>query len=202
MIQPASAIEHQPEEFMREVSPEAIRFYVEELRSLRLPLDFRAQHACNEYLGGWDTEDRLKGKFGRFTVKAVGDDVEPKELEDVLVMGTTIGLGELDGTGRYARLRSLRHYSLFDAAEKVLMARGLEDVELELNEVDFGFTTIRLNPNGVAKQIVVSAESVDFGRADAEGRLQTCQLFSKLLGDQVAVVNLDPAPDRHSLIIE
>lgn len=202
MIQPTSAIEHQPEEFMREVSPEAIRFYVEELRSLRLPLDFRAEHACNEYLGGWDTEDRLKGKFGRFTLEAIDKDVDPDKLADVLVMGTTIGLGALDGTGRYARLRSLRHYSLFDAAEKVLMARGLEDVELELNEVDFGSTTIRLNPNSVAKQIVVSAESIDFGRADAEGRLQTCQLFSKLLGDQIAVVSLDPAPDRHSLIIE
>lgn len=56
--------------------------------------------------------------------------------------------------------------------------------------------------NGEVKSISVGSSSIDFGRAEAEGRQRTCDLFSERLGGMVSVINSSPEPDKYDKIID
>lgn len=195
MAEPISAIEHHPHEYIREVSPDAIAFYVDELSGMYLPEDFRQAHVDAFDVEFWGPEKRLYGKFGRFAVRSE----EGSEHEDILLMGTTIGMGSLDRGGH---LESLRHYHFKDMAEDLaLNARDLDPETWWLEAVDYGGTTISLDALGKPRKFRISGNSIDFGRANAEGREKTCELAATLLSGTVEVVNSDPEPREHEQII-
>lgn len=200
MVDKLSAPEHSPSDFIREVTPEALEFYVDELSGLHLPEDFDPDTFAAKT---WDVKKRLSGKFGRFTV-ANAEDPETK-YDDVLLMGTTVGLGKVDRVGM---LSSLYHYNLHDAVWGVLQSRDIIDEisndairSLRVDAVDYGSTHIRLGRAGRAEALLVGSSSMDFGRADTEGRQATCVAFETLLENVVEVINSDPEPrEREQLI--
>ncbi len=104
-------------------------------------------------------------------------------------MGTTIGLSGLD---RHGYLESLRHYSFQDRMRDVLEERDLLGKPIRINRADFGSTTIVLGESGDADALRVGGSSYDFGRADADGRQQTCEVFERLLGNTINVINEEP----------
>lgn len=191
-----SALEYQPFDFTREVSPAAITFYVDELRGVYLPNDFRDSHRDVADIKSWQPEDRLHGKFGRFMVKRAQNS---EECEDILVMGTTMGLSGLD---RHERdLSKLRHRVFNDTVRDVLDRRGLLGKSVSIDPVDYGSTGIVVGENGIAGAIEVGRNSYEFGRATAEGRQETCDLFRQLLGNAVEVINKDPEPSADERIM-
>jgi hypothetical protein len=194
-----SALEHRPHDFIREVSPAAIDFYVEELSGLYLPDDFRQAHGDVHSVERWKPEDRLCGKFGRFALRHAQEEDGQGELDDILLIGTTIGLSGVD---RYRRMKSLRHYELEDNARDMLKDRNLTGPPIEIIGVDYGGTSIKFDDNGLPQSIRVEGLSYDFGRAEAEGRQETCKLFERLVGNSVQVINVDPEPKEYEQIIE
>lgn len=115
-----SALEHKPSDFVREVSTDAITFYVDELSGIYLPEEFKEAHADRFDVEYWKPEDRLRGKFGRFALKRAEETGDEKPLDGILVMGTTIGLSGLDRDGYMA---SLRHFTLDDKIRDILEER-------------------------------------------------------------------------------
>lgn len=200
MSTPISALEQSTTDLIREVSPEAISFYVDELSGIFLPEDFRAEHHDVFDVEFWKPEKRLNGKFGRFTLKHTeGAEVE-LELDDVLVMGTTIGVGGLDRTGY---MHSLRHYALGGLVPAIVQQRGIDWNAVEARAVDYGSTTIVLDAEGQAAAIKVGGDSIDFGRANSAGRQKTCELFEKhLASTSLQIINSDPEPREHERIIK
>lgn len=194
MANPISALEHKPSDFVREVSLDTIIYYSDELSGLFLPDEFRSTHADVINVKNWKPEDRLHGKFGRFALRHTGD----CELNDILVMGTTIGLHGLD---RYNNMESLLHRNLHGRARDILEERGLTDEIIGVDRADYGVTRIELDERGAPKSVSVSGLSIDFGRANAEGRQRTCELFERLLGVSVQVINVDPKPKEHDRIV-
>jgi hypothetical protein len=150
MTTPISALEHQPSDFIREASLDAINFYV----------------------------DKLSGIY--------------------LLMGTTIGLS---GLGRDGYMESLRHYSLQDKVREVLEERELVGAPIRIDRADYGDTTIVLGENGDVNAFSAGGSSYDFGRANAEGRQQTCDVFERLLGNAIKVINADPEPKPRDRIV-
>jgi hypothetical protein len=191
---PISALERKPTDFIREVSPDALNFYAKGLSELYLPEDFRQAH--NSYKAKyWKSEDRLRGKFGRFALLDTREEVGQDELEGMLVIGTTIALSGL--------MESLRHFQLDNMARgEILSQRDLTYPPIQVIGVDYGATSIGLDESGTPQSISVGESSCDFGRADAEGRQKTCELFEQLLGKDIQVINADPEPQEYEQIIE
>jgi hypothetical protein len=196
---PISALEHEPHDFIREVSPEAISFYVDEISGIYLPDEFMQQHAEVFDVRFWKPDDRLRGKFGRFALSHAQEEEEQVALDDILVMGTTIGLSGLDRDGD---MGSLRHFSLQNKVRDVLEARDLVGKRIRVDRADYGDTTIVLAEDGSADSLRVGGSSIDFGRAKAEGRQQTCNVFEQLLGNAIKVINEDPEPKDYERIVE
>jgi hypothetical protein len=196
MCNTLSALDHRPSDFIREVSPEAVGFYVDDLSGISLPETFKTEHADNIDVRFWKPEDRLQGKFGRWAVTRVEDDKEIP-LDDILLMGSTIGLTGFD---RYGDLQSLRHVMLLTAVRGVLKNRGLTDEPLGVKAIDYGSTAIHVE-DGEATKLTVGGSSVDFGRADKDVRQRTCEAFGSLLGNHIEVVNLNPEPKDYERII-
>jgi hypothetical protein len=199
MAEPTSALDHEPHELIREVSPEAISFYVDELSGIYLPDDFRQEHDDRTDVKYWKPEDRLLGKFGRFTLRHVQGEGEDEPLDGILLMGTTIGLSGLD---RYGDLRSLRHYSFIDTMRDVLEARGLMGQNVAIDRADYGATNIALDGSDIPIRLDVFGSSGDYGRADTEGRRQTCEMFEHLIGPAITVINRDPEPRPRERIVD
>jgi len=195
---PLSALEHQPPDFIREVSPEAISFYADELSGLYLPDDFKEVHSEVFDVAYWKPEERLRGKFGRFALRYAQEEDGQAELNDILFMGTTIGLS---GLGRDGNLASLRHYSFQDKVMDVLEERALADERIRIVRADYGSTAIVLGESGTPESLRVGGTSYDFGRAKAEGRQQTCELFERLLSGAIKVINENPEPRERERII-
>jgi len=92
MPEPISALDLTPYDLIREVSPEAVNFYVEDLSGLYLPEEFQNEHADVTDVKYWRARERLRGKFGRFTVmqfEESGEEEREDQLDGILVMGTT-----------------------------------------------------------------------------------------------------------------
>lgn len=191
-----SALDLQPADTIREVSAEAITYFVSKLGDIYLPDGFAAQNSQALDVERWDKCQRLRGKFGRFVVSTEdGDRVEP----DVLLMGTTIGLRSLD---RFGYLQSLRHYEFHDLVYGAMVRRGLSESErLRAHAVDYGATEILLDDDGAPTSIKVSGSSLDYGRAGSVERAITCVLFQQLLDAKLGVINADPEPRAHDRII-
>jgi len=87
MPAPISALERTPSDLIREVSPEAIDFYVDGLSGLYLPDEFREEHGDHFSVAYWKAENRLQGKFGRFALRHTQEDsgAEEEPLGDILV---------------------------------------------------------------------------------------------------------------------
>lgn len=107
----------------------------------------------------------------------------------------------MHGLNHRNNLSSLRHYDLFEKLRMIIAERGLIDTGIEVQQADFGSTTITLNEDSTVSSLKVSGYSIDFGRADTEGRQQTCELFESRIGKAVEVVNLDPSPGEREKII-
>lgn len=184
---------------IREVSVEALDFYANGLSGLYLPEDFKEAHDDSFDVKYWDVQKRLRGKFGRFVLKledkdsSVGD-----EVEEVLLMGPTIGVDLIDSRGN---MQSLRHFEFRPKLFDVFRTRGLDVGDYEVFREDYGSTTILLGDNGEARALEVGGRSIDYGRADKQGRQATCDLFSKLLNKSIDVINLDPEPSEHDYVI-
>lgn len=200
MSAPISALECEPYDLVREVSPEAINFYVDELSGIYLPDDFKNEHADVRDVEGWKPEDRLDGKFGRWDVRRAREGGESKEelLDGILLMGTTIGLSGLDRDGY---MTDLRHLVLRSKVRDVLEKRNLLGEKITVNAVDYGHTSIKLDDDGQVEAIRVDDSSFDFGRANTEGRQETCDMFAQLLGDEIQVINADPEPREFDQIV-
>jgi hypothetical protein len=191
-----SALEHRASDFIREVSLDALNFYTDGLIGLYLPDDFKHANADVFDVKYWKVEDRLVGKFGYFALKHLDD--EQAKLEDILVMGTTIGLHGLDNSGD---MESLRHFSLRDGLLSVLKARDLVGEPIRAEAVDYGDTLIKLSEDGTPQSVSIGGTSFDFGRAGTEGRQRTCELFEQLLGQGIDVINSEPEPKERQRII-
>jgi hypothetical protein len=194
-----SALELEPHDLIREVSRDAINYYVDELSGIHLPDDFKEKYAETYAVKFWKPEDRLRGKFGRFVLQSaqeesVGDE-EP--LGDILLMGSTIGLRGLDGN----YMLDLRHYEFLRKARQILEARDLPDEDIKLQDVDYGSTSIKLRDDGKVAAIRVGGSSMDYGRAGKEGRRETCEAFERLLGNEIEVINSEPEPREHQKIV-
>jgi hypothetical protein len=198
MTTPISALEHQPSDFIREASLDAINFYVDKLSGIYLPDDFKQAHGDVYHIKYWKPENRLRGKFGRFALKHVQEEDDQAEIDDILLMGTTIGLS---GLGRDGYMESLRHYSLQDKVREVLEERELVGAPIRIDRADYGDTTIVLGENGDVNAFSAGGSSYDFGRANAEGRQQTCDVFERLLGNAIKVINADPEPKPRDRIV-
>ena len=184
---------------IREVSVEALDFYANGLSGLYLPEDFKESHKDSYDVERWDLQQRLRGKFGRFVLKQGDEDSEPThEDEVVLLMGSTIGVDLIDSRGN---MQSLRHFEFRQKLFDVFRSRGLDGDDFAVGRVDYGSTSIVLDVNGDARAIEVGGRSIDYGRADEVGRLETCELFKKAVGDAIGVVNKDPAPDEWDYVI-
>jgi hypothetical protein len=200
MPEPISALEHEPFDLVREVSPDAISFYVDELSGIYLPEEFKVGRADVLAVKRWKPENRLNGKFGRFTVTLVvekGEEENEERLDDILVMGTSIGLSGID---RYRSMDSLRHYTLDDMIGSILKGRDIAGPNISVRRADYGSTIIGPASNP-GEEIIVGSSSYDFGRASTDGRQETCDLFAQLLGDKTRVVNSDPEPREKDKII-
>jgi hypothetical protein len=211
IIERISAIDLNPIDCVREVSPAAIDYYVEELSGLFLPPDFvEANIDSDPQLGEWGPDERLRGSFGRFVVdyyaEQEGDlaNVAPAESQEMLVMGTTIGL-----PGPYYNMfgmRSLKHVDLLEYLKRA--SRNEADQKgmiTNIRKVDFGHTEIVLGEDGTVKKLLVSGSSYDFGRADEIGRSETCRAFERALEGVVEsfveVVNVNQVPRGYDRII-
>jgi hypothetical protein len=195
---PISALERTPYDLIREVSPDAIRFYVDELRGIYLPEDFKQAYADVLEVKFWTPQDRLKGKFGRFAVKLVESGGE-LPADGILAMGPVIGLSGLANDGR--GMDRLRHSTLDEKAQAILKERGLPGADAILNRADYGSTAILLNSDGLVQAIALSSASLEFGRADTDGRRETCDMFKRLLRNEIEVMNIGPGPDGPERII-
>ncbi len=191
-----------PTEFVREVEEGVLDYYVHDLNGLYLPDDFRAEHDDDYSVKYWKPEDRLLGKFGRFVISryTYNDGGEP--LIDgnfapvgIIVMGTTIGLG--------SSMNSLRHCDLATMALDFFKSRSNDQANMRYQAIacDYGSTRIELNEAGDPTSVSVYRKSYDFGRADTDGRSETCRLFQALLGDSIEVVNSNPDPEENDEII-
>lgn len=193
-----SALDFQPIDLTREVSSGAIDFYVDELSGIYLPDAFKAEHQGVSDVKYWEPEHRLMGKFGRYALTGAKEDGSTVELDDILVMGTTIGVSGVDDRGY---MSSLRHRGLRETARSVFADRDTDGLTVESKDADYGSTTILVGDNGAAEAIVVSAASLDFGRADAEGRERTCALFRQALGSSIEIINEEPDPTSRGRIL-
>ncbi len=197
MDSPVSAILHEPSDFVREVSADAIKFYVNGLSKIYLPDGFKQANAGVLDVECWKPEDRLCGKFGRFALLHAVEGAQA-QLDDILMMGTTIGLS---GVSHYGLcMASLRHNRLEAQALHILRSRGL-DKGISVEPADYGSTTIVLDKSGKPQSVVVDGSSVEFGRANTEGRERTCELFRRLLGGDIGVDNAEPSPREFGRII-
>ena len=198
MANPISALKHRSFDFIREVSLDALTFYADGLSGIYLPEDFKQEHGETYGVKYWTADERLNGKFGRITLKYAQEEEPAAELDDILLMGTTIGVHSLD---RYNQLESLRHYSFREKLRDVVEARGLLGMKISYAEVDYGDTRIMLGESGAPERLEVSGNSFDFGRANTEGRQQTCDLFQRILGSTIEIVNSYPEPNKNERII-
>ena len=197
-VESMSALDFEPADLIREVSSAAIDFYVRGLNTIELPDDFMQQHRKVLGVEGWSNKGRLEGKFGRYIVHS--EDAGIRSKNDVIVMGTTLGVGGLD---RDYGLRSLRHYELQDALYGVLIGRGVADAEaLEVRAVDYGSTVINLTNGGDVESVTVRGRSIDYGRGNAVVREKTCELFVRLLDGGIKVINADPDPKIHEYVMK
>jgi hypothetical protein len=194
-----SALENTPDEFVREVSPDAITFYIDELSGIYLPEAFKEAHAGRFDVDYWKPEARLRGKFGRFALKHIEEAGDEEPLDGILVMGTTIGLSGLD---RYGDMVSLRHFAFNEKIREILDERDLLGRLIDVKPADYGATTIKLGDSGVAEALSVDGSSGDYGRATAEGRQETCAMFAQLLGNEIQVINVDPEPRPSQRIVD
>lgn len=192
-----SALDFQPIDLTREVSSGAIDFYVDELSGIYLPDAFKAEHQGASDVDYWDPEHRLMGKFGRYALTGAKEDGSPVELDDILVMGSTIGVAGIDR----GCMRTLRHKALREAARCALIDRDTEGLTVESKVADYGMTTILIDAKGAAEAIVVNATSYEFGRADTEGRERTCELFRQALGSSIEIINEEPDPTSRDRIL-
>ncbi len=162
----------------------------DELSGIFLPEGFVSKHKDNTEVQHWNTRDRLLGKFGRFTITGV--EQQDQEFDDVLLMGTTIGVHGLDMDGY---ITSLRHYAFSGLVSKLLEQRDIDLKNVQIRAADYGSTMLAADQDGQIKQILVRGRSLDFGRADVDGRKKTCELFKKkLTGTSIEVLNSDPTP--------
>lgn len=202
MTTPLSALDQAPVDLIREVSSEAISFYVDELSGIYLPEDFRTEHSDAFDVECWDPQNRLRGKFGRFIVRdAEQQDLEARtEYEDVLLMCTTIGVGALSRDGFF---QSIRHHGFRSMVPEVLEGRGIDWKKVEIKPVDFGSTKIVVDDNQRASELQILGGSIDYGRADTAGRFKTCELFERRLTDtSIEVANEEPEPREHQQILK
>jgi hypothetical protein len=194
-----SALEvRHPTEFVREVEEGVLDYYVHGLNGLYLPDDFRAEHANDYGVEYWKPRDRLLGKFGRFVISkyTYNDEEEPLIDDeftpvDIIVMGTTIGLGYNEYR---RRMNCLVHYDLGREALIFFKSRSNDQANMGYRAIDYGSTEIKLNEAGEPASVSIYSQSYDFGRADTDGRSETCRLFQVLLGGAIKVVNVDPQP--------
>ncbi len=113
-------------------------------------------------------------------------------------MGTTIGLNSLDRRGYFL---GLRHSNLRKALRAVAESRGLIGQPIDVTPVDYGRTNILLDSDAIVRGLMVSGKSIDYGRADIEGRQATCHLFEELLHKEIVVINGEPDPRPYDQII-
>ncbi len=189
-----SALESEPEDHIRRVEPGVLSYYVNDLSGLYLPDSFTSEHINNPSVNCWKPEDRLHGKFGRFIAQRYISFGRPDPAFNpiqVILMGTTIDLGYDE---HLRRMSSLRHYVLDSKVMGIIRDSAGEDGRLGFESVDYGSTTIKLDKDGEPVAVDVYGQSFDFGRADTEGRRETCELFQALLGDSIQVVNVNPEP--------
>lgn len=188
-----SALDCRTSDLIKEVSHDALNFYVHELDSLYLPEDFIAEHGEVFDVVHWSKQNRLKGKFGRFVVN-----LENETKQDILLMGATVGV---DMIGPDGCLQSLRHFELRHELEHVLHKRGFGNQDYDVDREDYGSTKIETDSSGKPKLIIVGGRSIDYGRANEVGRGETCRQFSKILGSDVVVINSDPVPLDYEYVI-
>ncbi len=197
MTRPISALKSRPEDLIREVTPDAITYYADELSGLFLPEDFVSDHKDNTDVMRWNSRDRLRGKFGRFTITGVKQ--QDQEFDDVLLMGTTIGVHAIDMDGY---LTSLRHYAFLGLVSEIIEKRDINPRDVHTRAADYGSTILAADQDGQIQQILVRGRSIDFGRAGVDGRQKTCELFDKqLAGTLIAVANSDPIPRQYEIVI-
>ncbi len=147
MAEHISALELTPAQLIREVSPDAVEFYVNGLSGIYLPQDVLDEHAGSFDVKYWKPDDRLRGKFGRFVVRQSNED-DPntrKKIDDILLMGTTIGVGDLDLREKFA---CLRHYEFSGPLQTLLLEREYARNEVIVSSVDYGDVGILLAQNG------------------------------------------------------
>ena len=193
MAEHISALTKWPIDCVRQVTPGVLGFYVDELSGLYLPDDFTERFRGNNFVEGWDVADRLKGKFGRFTLSGeVPSDVDVSDIEEIIIMGTTLPLGK--------ELNQLRHRSLPQLLYPILKNRDLLGRGLSYEKTDYGDTEIVVDGRNVPQELRVFSESADFGRADADGRERTCEVLRSILAP-LAVMNVELEPSRYSKII-
>ncbi|MBP9738290.1 hypothetical protein KBD20_01235 [Candidatus Saccharibacteria bacterium] len=191
-----SALDFEPTDLVREVSTEAIEYYAAELGGLYLPDEFVLRNKNVYGVKNWNPRDRLSGKFGRFIV---GCDDDSFEDTDIIMIGTTIGLGGFD---RDYGMRSLRHYEFRDSLYATLVKRGLSDSDsLHTHAVDYGAIYITLGKQRKPESVAVYGQSLDYGRADSAGRQLTCEIFQTIVGEGIEVVNQEPTPRERQYII-
>lgn len=63
-------------------------------------------------------------------------------------------------------------------------------------------TSIILNKDETVTGLEVSDASLDYGRADKEGREQTCALFAKLLQGRIPIVNVNPTLGKYDKLVK
>ncbi len=197
MSMPINAFDHEPSDFIRDVSLEALGFYVTELEGLYIPEGSEAEHKDSIDLRRWEPSKRTAGKFGRFVLGVFNENGEMAEIEeDILVMGTTIPLGEPSGRGS---MSELLHVMLEAFVYRRLSAEGCFAEGRSYAAVDYGATRITVTGEGV-EGIRVGASSFNLGRADEQGRSRTIELFNERL-DGLDVDNTDPVPRQQKRII-
>jgi hypothetical protein len=179
---PINASEYSPDDFIHNVTPEAIGFFVHDLAGLYLPDDFVSMNPDGIGVSSWNIDNRLLGSFARYQVE---------DHDDVLLMGTTIGLPNADNSD----LDKLRHYEFSYA----LVGLNPDTMSRSAKAVDYGRTLIKISQDGTT-EVRVSGCSADYGRANPEVRQSTCKLFSARLPG-IQVVNVDPVPKEYDKII-
>jgi hypothetical protein len=195
-----------PTEVVREVEKGVLDYYAHGLSGLYLPDDFKVRHPNAYDVKSWKPEDRLLGKFGRFVISkyTYNDEEEPLIDDeftpvDIIVMGTTIGLGS---RVRYGEMSHLIHYDLGEMALAFSKnKKNNRKADIVCIPADYGLTRIGLDEQGNPQTLLVIAKSFDFGRASTEERDRTCKLFQELLGDSIKVVNGTPEPIADDKII-
>ncbi len=190
MTERISALDHRPIDFVREVSPDALDFYVKGLRGLYMP------ESEQRFL---DPSDRLHGKFGRYVL---ANSETSETFREILLMGTVVTLGPK----AYGAIDSLLHFQIRSALINMVRRGEVEHVPegvpIDVQHVDYGQTQIILGKDDQLQSVLVSGASFEFGRASEEGRQQTCELFDSLLEGTVTVVNANPTPETYDDIIQ